>query len=54
MNVRFRVRTLLFSTFLIALFLAVIAPDVYKAQRRASACYVLGEVVRPGAWKHSG
>ena len=47
MRMRFHVRTLMFLTLMIALPLAVIAPEAYKALRRASACYLLGEVGLP-------
>jgi protein involved in polysaccharide export with SLBB domain len=48
MRLRVRLRTLMFVTLLLALVLAVVAPDYYEAQRRASGCYVLGDVVFPG------
>ena len=50
MRLRFRLRTLLFVTLILALIFAVVAPDAYEALRRASGCYVLGDVVRPGRW----
>jgi polysaccharide export outer membrane protein len=48
MRLRFRLRTLMVLILIPALVLAVVAPDVYEAWRRASGCYVLGDVVRPG------
>jgi polysaccharide biosynthesis/export protein len=48
MRLRFRLRTLLFLTLILGLALARIGPGVYEAWRRASACYILGDVVRPG------
>jgi protein involved in polysaccharide export with SLBB domain len=48
MRFRFRVRTLMVLTSVFALLLAWISPDVYESWRRASACYVVGDVVRPG------
>ncbi len=45
---QFRVRTLMFLTLLLAVVMAAIAPSVQRAQRLASACYILGEVAAPG------
>jgi SLBB domain len=47
-RLRFRLRTLMFLTLILALALARIGPDVYEGWRRASGCYVLGDVIRPG------
>jgi protein involved in polysaccharide export with SLBB domain len=51
---QFRIRILMFMILMLAIPLAVMAPDVYEAQRRASRCYVLGDVVRPGALETFG
>jgi protein involved in polysaccharide export with SLBB domain len=48
MRTRFRLRTFMFLIAIVALPLAVIAPRVSEARRRASGCYVMGDVVLPG------
>jgi protein involved in polysaccharide export with SLBB domain len=54
MRLRFRLRTLMFLTAIVALLLAAVTPWVYEARRRASGCYVLGDVVLPGRLDISG
>jgi protein involved in polysaccharide export with SLBB domain len=51
---QFRNRTLLFLTLVLAIGLAAIAPYVQRAQRLASACYILGEVAAPGRMETLG
>jgi protein involved in polysaccharide export with SLBB domain len=47
MNKRFHVRTLMIATLVLAVVMAVVAPRVRRGWRRASACYVVGEVAAP-------
>jgi hypothetical protein len=48
MRLQFRLRTLMVLTLILGFALALIGPYAYDSWRRASACYVLGDVVRPG------
>jgi hypothetical protein len=54
MRKQFRVRTFLFLTLVLAVALKVAAPYMQRAQRLASACYVLGEVAAPGRMETLG
>jgi hypothetical protein len=51
---QFHVRTLMFLTLVLAIGLAVVAPYVQRAQRIASACYIVGDVVTPGRMETLG
>ena len=54
MHKQFCVRTLMFLTLVQAIGLTVVAPYVQRAQRLASACYILGEVAAPGRMETLG
>jgi hypothetical protein len=51
---QFHVRTLMFMVLVLAICLVAVEPYVQRAQRLASACYVLGEVVTPGRMETLG
>jgi protein involved in polysaccharide export with SLBB domain len=48
MRLRFSLQSFTLLILILGLALALIGPDVYESWRRASACYVLGGVIRPG------
>ena len=52
--VRFSVRHIMVVVAVLAIGLAVIAPYVQRAQRLASACYIVGEVSAPGRMETLG
>jgi SLBB domain len=51
---RFSVQHMMVVVAVVAIGLAVIAPYVQRAQRLASACYILGEVAAPGRMETLG